>query len=863
MSLILPLPTSINTGITENDLGRGFSIEEKEITKKNQVFIYKKELIKSTLLKTDSNNLTLIEDNESLKSALDIRDELNLSYGLISNKVISSYIDTNTKNDKRLTFLYTRRIVDKIIELDNQQIQPSNEISKIKNVDSLRSTYGLFYISKIEYGSSLNLKITLESSDQLIINQFKSEINGNSSINTLLNLIKKESFIKSLKVTTSILLDKSIDNEKSQSLDDVINIINSFKVDTERLVPIRLEITPIPSKLIPLVTLVSTSLNYYKNKLSLIGSFYWEFQQMIIQLESYNNKLISPLLINDIINDKKSIYLKELKIDVNKQITFLKNKQSSLINFIQGSMKNILISDIPCSNLNIKEIKLNLNTLIDLIISIEDIKDLENLMKWKENLNNFKKINNINTIEIKDNSTSEEFIFKYIVNVDLIIDNQIFQSFYEKVLSSIDDRKNYNFMFLGMTGSGKTTLIEFILNILTGQQILKNQQLPLSAIKLKKPIIPLQPLPNQPPLRRICRYEIEYQSKNTFMFGITLIDTLGLGAKLDELDRDTTSTLQLLNKIDRFDSITFVTNDSVTKKTIEQSGILIEFFSTLQTPAFNCLSTFITFSDNIKQAISIINILNKTLNGIKDRPTIFIDNPWVQHLKNKEINENEDTLSSSLLGSSLFGIDNSEEIEKKFEGKTKIIQNFFINTIKSKSSFKIETEILYQCREKIFQEVKNIFNILIAIIRTGHLGQVINSLLASLFKESITSKEWQNKNLLFKELYKSVTNGILNSIKESKQSNELKKRYSERILELGKLKMKFKELSVIGDLSLIFDSLNSISQMGLIPDNKAFETTLAFEFFTFIIKTSEKDDITIGKQFNPLNPDSMKNQSKS
>lgn len=76
---------------------------------------------------------------------------------------MGSYMETNITNNETMTFLYSRRVVDKIVELD-YHAKPSNDIINEKDIDSLRSKYGLYYISKIEYGSFIDVKITLDSS---------------------------------------------------------------------------------------------------------------------------------------------------------------------------------------------------------------------------------------------------------------------------------------------------------------------------------------------------------------------------------------------------------------------------------------------------------------------------------------------------------------------------------------------------------------------------------------------------------------------------------------------------------------------------------------------------------------------------
>ncbi|KAN0031026.1 hypothetical protein ACTA71_003998 [Dictyostelium dimigraforme] len=722
MSLILPIPAGINTLlITENDLGRGFSIDENGgNAKKNQVFICDTEVIKSTFSKTDSNNLTLISDNESLKEALDIGGELSLSYGLISGKVMGNYIDSNISNNKRLTFLYTRRIVDKVVEISYHS-KPSSDISKVDSIDSLKSGYGLFYINKIEYGAILDLKITLESSDESKMNQIKGELGGSISIGALslsvkAHIDKEESNSSSrLKVTSTVLLGgcETINKTDIQSLEDAMNVINSFKIDKERLVPVRMEIAPIPSRATPLLTLNPIELNHYKNKLSSVGKFYWEFQQMIIQLETYS-KLIFPLSSSD----DQSIYINNLYAHVNKQISILKEKQGSLINFFQCSMKDILIKEIPFSDADISDIKLNAQQMIGstytetengrwLGPTINKVPTYKGIYKYKDgsqyeglclngkqhgkgkliynnngNIDQIKSIDGIwndgevkfpstiifedgkensildakssiiwaerlkknkisNSLEFRNVPTSgDETILKYFVNVDLI-DDQEFKEFYLSLLSllSHQGRQRFNYLLFGIKGSGKKTIIKLFLNILTGQIIdpkilgeTKDGGTPSGIVKCK--------------INNSCRYEIEYHSKNTWMFGITLIDTPEF-IDSENLDKDIQTIFTINNKIERIDGVSFIINSFLastvktsslqTPSSSSQFNILSNIFSNLPKKALECFSTIITSFDNQEKED---HALNEMVDEIRDKYSISIDIPQMQELnKVKEYNQ--------------------------------------------------------------------------------------------------------------------------------------------------------------------------------------------------------------------------------
>ncbi|KAK5584223.1 hypothetical protein RB653_005831 [Dictyostelium firmibasis] len=757
MSLVLPIPAGENTLlVTENDLGRGFNIENGVNAKKSEVFICEKGDIKSTTPSTDLNSLTLIRDNESLKSALNVGGELSLSYGLISGKVMGNYIDTSTSSNDRMTFLFTRRIVNKIVELD-YHAKPSEGISQINNIDSLRSEYGLYYISKIEYGAVLDLKITLESSDQETMNQLKGELEGSITIGLFSVSVKahidKEETKKSskIRVTSSVLSSgcKLLDRTDVKNFDDAMKVIELFRVDPDRLVPVRMEVSPIPSRIVPILSIDAISLDHYKTKLSQIGSFYWEFQQMIIQLDAYK-KIISPLLSDE----ELAIYLMNLFTNVAKKITSLEEIQNSIIKFIQSSMQNILNSEIPCSDAIISQIKVDAQQMIGSIFTetdrgrwigptinkiptykgtykfnngskyegfcldgkchgkgtltyfdgnidqiktiegiwendnvsfpskityiggkIEEILDKKSLLIWRNRLK--KKISD--SLEFSDFSNSNEFIYNYYVNVDLIKDENFKDNFYKDSLLSLSERQRFNYLLLGLVETGKTTMIELFINVLCGQ-IDNPKQLRSISLEQKR-------VAGQSKTKNVCRYNIEYHSQNTWMFGITLIDTPGLIDSGDSnKDYQRNNSIISMICLERVDCIGYVINGDLSKrKTNESSKSLSSVLSILPDEAFECLSTIISFCDDKNQAIQV---RNESHNDIKDKPAIFMDNPWSQHPGNKFKHGEEKTEPGILLKGSARN-DITNELKNRMKDKTTIVQNFFIDRIRSKSSFKL------------------------------------------------------------------------------------------------------------------------------------------------------------------------------
>lgn len=173
-------------------------------------------------------------------------------------------------------------------------------------------------------------------------------------------------------------------------------------------------------------------------------------------------------------------------------------------------------------------------------------------------------------------------------------------------------------MFLGMQGIGKTTIIELLLNILTGQFYDGPKQLceETNGILNKT--------------KTVCSYEIIYCSNNTRIFTITLVDTPGFIGSDDSIEdcKLLKYIISKVGKLEAIDNVSYVINNTLTRKTHEPLRVLHNIFSILPKEAFECLSTIITFCDDSNQEIASLNILNEILAGIKYKPSFFIDNQW-------------------------------------------------------------------------------------------------------------------------------------------------------------------------------------------------------------------------------------------
>jgi septin family protein len=206
------------------------------------------------------------------------------------------------------------------------------------------------------------------------------------------------------------------------------------------------------------------------------------------------------------------------------------------------------------------------------------------------------------------------------VQVDKVRDAD-FQQFYNAVRHQRKSDKFY-FMFMGMTGTGKTTMVEYFLNVLTGQ-VHTSQALRAKDIEAGGKAGDSQTV-------NVCRYEIEYIYKGAWMFCIVLIDTPGF-ADVGGLEKDkkhVQNILTVVSKIEYLNGIHYVVGGNLTRKTLEPLKVMCNIFSIMPTDAFQCVSTMISFCDNMNQAANVISVLDEMLKGIQNQPSLFLDNPW-------------------------------------------------------------------------------------------------------------------------------------------------------------------------------------------------------------------------------------------
>eukprot|EP01133_Synstelium_polycarpum_P015633 gene15633-18573_t len=253
----------------------------------------------------------------------------------------------------------------------------------------------------------------------------------------------------------------------------------------------------------------------------------------------------------------------------------------------------------------------------------------------------------LDSIKITESSNNGEYVITLSVYVDKVKD-EIFQDFYQSILKA-KKRTRYYFMFMGMTGTGKTSMIEFMLNVLSGQvhaaQSLRAQHLEKDKEGESNTVA-------------VCRYEIQYIQDGAFMFGIDLIDTPGFAdtAGRDMDAKHINGILSAVNKIPYLNDVSYLIPGSLTKNTTETVSVLCSVFSVLPKESMNCVSTIVTFTDDITQAYKAIS-------------TIQVILP-------------EDRSSGNIKGGDI-----KEDQEKAMESRSKIILEFYLGKIRKDTSF--------------------------------------------------------------------------------------------------------------------------------------------------------------------------------
>ncbi|EGG21899.1 hypothetical protein DFA_01785 [Cavenderia fasciculata] len=412
------------------------------------------------------------------------------------------------------------------------------------------------------------------------------------------------------------------------------------------------------------------------------------------------------------------------------------------------------------------------------------------------------------------------------------IKDETFKILYGRFKKSLfSHRKQFFAMFLGVTGSGKSTLVEFILNILTGQlgspQTLRAKDLEAAGVGKSK-------------TAEAYRYDIEYVEDDLLMFTLTLIDTPGF-ADSNGIDKDRghiESILSSVSKIERLDNVTYVVPISLTRQTLETFSVLCQVFSILPIQAFDCVSTAITFGDNKNQASNVLDVLNEMLPGIKDKPATFINNPWAQH-PNNSFKDNQTEKFN------LSGADNSTDIN--INEIAKKLGSFFVERYESQKSFECKGMVqLNKLIVTLMEELKNIKETygklssstksLELISNSKDLNQLAHIADKNAMEEYFKKSGYAVKDgkpmakVIGNELW---PNGAYSTVCLAPDFKTYGDQYSHQLETLRQLESKFKELSVFGNIDKILDcSLQTHRQLEAV---QAIDDVIKKKYLTDVI----------------------------
>eukprot|EP01133_Synstelium_polycarpum_P005729 gene5729-6627_t len=631
MSFTLPISYDNPLHLSQSDLGRGFAVDQKaEKAKKLHVFGNEsRNQVTQPNVVSDNRKLVVLRTLESLRAALDVGPDTFIPFAQISANALGNYLSEWSSTDpliattERVSLFFSHRIASSLVEI-KQNTPTAKPIDQINDLETLRNNYGLHYIRKIVFGSILDIIINFETRDKEIMKELKSLLSSSYDLAKLSMFVKSKTdgAMCDITVTSFVkMAGRQVPNIDLKSLDGVIDAIKQFQAQKPSPVPISIEISPLPYTLTSRLGYEVLSMASYSFRLKNTGADYWRLEFLVQQLRSY-----IKLFMTRLGNEGK--HLLALITEATQFQQDLEKAQLNIIAFVQQPIDRI--TKIPAQDDQYMEsIEKSVGSLIGRIPSTTAI-------------------GNWHGPAIKgDLSSHGEYVINISVNVNKVNDES-FQMLYKDFITSAK-RRRYYFMFMGMTGVGKTSMIEYMLNVLTGQVHAGSS---LRAKQLESNI------KGQSMTVSVCRYQIQYIFDNVLRFGIDLIDTPGF-ADTGGSDKDgqhINSILQAVSRIPELNSVSYVVPGSLTKNTVETISVLCSIFSVLPAASFNCMSTIVTFTDDQSQSSEVQSTLDVILPGIQHTP----------------------------------GVDNTEDLEKNMQLKSKVVRDFFLDRIRRDTSFSPE-----------------------------------------------------------------------------------------------------------------------------------------------------------------------------
>ncbi|EGG16727.1 hypothetical protein DFA_07705 [Cavenderia fasciculata] len=640
MSFVIDIPTDNPLFITRGDLGKGLEgnfSDPSSITKKSQVFSQSDPFkIKTTNPHTDRSKIER-SDGEKKTLQTDAGDSYDGKIGYKSK------------------FRFFKQMGHTCIELyDSPPF--TDEVKKVKDIESLRAQFGFHYIGKIEFGAVMDITITLESENKDSIKSIQLQTSSDLSLDSLTNAINqytREDSMGMVSFNSKVSLFGCVQKKNFVTVNELKNIFELIQVDASNLVPIRMEICPIQHKLIDSLGLLG--FEHYKRKLVMIGENNCQFDQMIARLKQFQ-AMIDPIVGEE----EQSSLVMDLFVKAPiliRRVTVMKNQS---ISFIKNTVEYIIGNSIPHSEEYVAEEMLVVKRFVGETLTVTDRgswygssidkvpvyygkycytngqtyngfclngkKNGQGTLEYPAgNISHIKSIKGGTTeklVQARDlirwnEKNKSKMLASHVVKFDQYQGEPVikfrrnifsFFSVFDQLQNSIStDRDRYYFLLMGITGSGKTTMVEYLLNILTGQ------------------------LDSPDNLRA------------------TDLESTGIGEK-----------------------------------------------------SMQCVSTIVTFCETLIVASDTRRIINEMINGIGSRPVLFLDNPWSQH-------RNNTIKSQSIDSEGVYGFDNTGVLPKKIEETTRRVVQFMVDRIRSNVPFATaEMKSLGAIRNQLMKNIPEI-----------------------------------------------------------------------------------------------------------------------------------------------------------
>ncbi|KAH3743269.1 hypothetical protein Pelo_15323 [Pelomyxa schiedti] len=699
---MFPLLGSSPAPFSTDDLGKGVALDRDQAHFKKPYVFPKGAARTVTSVPPEVLILRHIREERDLLLALCVPQELQLAYGLYTGMNLEDFVSKSTHNKESLSLFFSHRTVSQTWEIPAQTTAMAGALGVSSDAEAFRNKYGLHHIRKVHLGGLLDIKICFESTDKASIEQLKTLFSGGISLQNLRTLHLPVGCTLRCSLSAQGLTGSLMETSEANSMANLLPLIDSYAVDEENPVPVAIEVAPTlcnPA----LQALTSTFTLWLKEH----GDNLWRTAHLRNVLGPIRKELSAPQFSSDPGASELLVCVQNAisKLEtIEHQLRQTVSGGSTPINFAglsqqvnsltpscetktaRGTWRGSVVNNLPvyqgvytystndvytgcCIDgerngqgeliyrsqselMSIKGTWKDDNVHCPAVVTFRDgtpqrlIKTEAEAAQWHQEEK---------ALMVKGSlKTEPKAIINGIHTIRLVVDlSKIHDDAFLTWLDGCSQRfrqdpKSFNMLFMGITGSGKTTLVEYLLNILTGQvhasKSFRAEEFESASVSGSK-------------TSHVCKYDIEYRTSDLKLkFLISLLDTPGFA---DTRGKDTDAInmqciLETVSKLGHINTIFYVVNGGLTRKTLDPMRALSE------------------------QAVGALDVLNDMLRGIADSPSFFLNNPWSQHLNNR-FRQNSGTHH-------VQGVDRNQNT-KDVEDSTKFLRGFIAQRIGANASF--------------------------------------------------------------------------------------------------------------------------------------------------------------------------------